>query len=115
MFGDKNVNLSARFPEMVPSRERALRLAKYPAAAADFFEYCMQTVFKYLFGWDYDQKKSTENGGILGKLRAFYGTSELTERGSFHGHFLIWLLGGMNPADLHQKLRGDSAYEKTVF
>ena len=107
--------LSARFPEMVPSRERALRLAKDPVSAADFFEFCVRAVFQYLFGWDYEQKKSTENGGILGKLRAFYGTSELTERGSFHGHFLIWLIGGMNPTDLHQKLRKDPAYEKQFF
>ncbi|KIM77660.1 hypothetical protein PILCRDRAFT_11920 [Piloderma croceum F 1598] len=32
-------------------------------------------------------------GGILGHLRAFYGTGELTERANFHGHFLLWLVG----------------------
>jgi len=115
MFGDTVVDLSARFPEMVPSHKRALRLAKDPVAAADFFQYCVHAVFQYLFGWDYNQNKSSEKGGILGKLRAFYGTSELTDRGSFHGHFLIWLLGGMNPTDLHQRLQRDPEYEKKFF
>jgi hypothetical protein len=89
MFGDTAVDLSMRFPEMVCSRERALRLAKDPVAAADYFEYCVCTTFRYLFGWDYEKNKSSENGDILGRLRAFYGTSELTDRGCFHGHFLI--------------------------
>jgi len=114
-FGDKSVDLSERFPQLVPSRERALRLAKDPVAAADFFEFCVRAVFKYLFGWDYDKNKSSEKGGILGKLRAFYGTSEFTERGSLHGHFLIWLVGGMNPSDLHDRLRNDPTYEKKFF
>jgi hypothetical protein len=115
MFGDTAVDLSMRFPEMVCSRERALRLAKDPVAAADYFEYCVCTTFRYLFGWDYVKNKSSESGGILGRLRAFYGTSELTDRGCFHGHFLIWLLGGMNPSDVHEKLRGDSAYQHRFF
>jgi hypothetical protein len=102
-------------PRTVCSRERALRLAKDPVAAADYFEYCVCTTFRYLFGWDYVKNKSSENGGILGRLCAFYRTSELTDRGCFHGHFLIWLLGGMNPSDVHEKLRGDSAYQHRFF
>jgi hypothetical protein len=49
IFGDTAVDFSMLFPEMVCSRERALRLAKDPVAAADYFEYCVCTTFRYLF------------------------------------------------------------------
>ncbi len=115
MFGDHVVDLSEQFPQMPSSRERALRLAKDPVAAADYFEFCVTSLFKYLLGWDYQQRESTKAGGILGKIRAHYGTSEFTERGGLHGHFVIWLLGGLNPSDLHDKLRNDSKYESQFF
>jgi len=115
MFGDSNVDLSERFPKMVGIRERALRLAKDPVAAADYFEFCIYALFKYLLGWDFDKRKSDEKGGILGKLRAFYGTSEFTDRGSLHGHFLIWLIGGLNPSDLHEKLCSSKDFEQKFF
>ena len=71
--------------------------------------------FIILLGWDYSTHSSTEKGGILGKLEAFYGTSELTECGSFHGHFLIWLLEGLYPADLHLHLCDNNEYQKCFF
>ncbi|KAH7904331.1 hypothetical protein BJ138DRAFT_1019274, partial [Hygrophoropsis aurantiaca] len=76
MSGDQTVDLSKRFPTLVPSRERALRLAKDPVAAADFFEFSVTCLFEYLFRWDYSRCQSSANGGILGHIRAFYGTSE---------------------------------------
>ena len=115
MFGDKTVDLSCRFPKIVSSRERALRLAKDPVAAADFFEFSVTCLFRYLLGWDYSTSSSSKEGGILGKIRAFYGTCEFTERGSLHGHFLIWLLGGINPTDLHARLSDNTQYQKQFF
>lgn len=115
MFGDQTVDLSSRFPQLVPSAERARRIAKDPVAAADFFEFCVTCIFKYLFGWDYNTRKLTRRGGILGHLRAFYGSSELTDRGAFHGHFLIWLLGGCNPQEIHRRLKEDPDFEKRFF
>ncbi|THU88260.1 hypothetical protein K435DRAFT_821710 [Dendrothele bispora CBS 962.96] len=56
---NENVNLDSMVPNLVPRIERAFRLA--PA-------------FQYLLGWDFKTGKSTECGGIFGKLRAFYGT-----------------------------------------
>src|SRR6202042_2302034 len=41
MFGDQSIDLTSRFPFLVPSNERALRLAKDPVAAADFFDFCV--------------------------------------------------------------------------
>jgi hypothetical protein len=99
----------------VSARERALRLAKDPVAGADFFNFCITSIFRYLFGWDYDKRESVPLGGILGKLEAFYGSSEFTERGILHGHFLLWLLGGLNPAEVHRKMCKDDDFQKRFF
>ena len=86
-----------------------------PVAAADFFQLMLTLLFEHLFGWDYKNRQSTKRGGILGQLHAFYGTSELTERGGFHGHFLLWLLGGLNPSDIHEKLKIDDSFKERLF
>ncbi|KAG1765856.1 hypothetical protein EV702DRAFT_924236, partial [Suillus placidus] len=60
MYGDETVDLTAR----------------YPVAAADFFQYSVTSLFAHLFGWDYSSQCSTVAGGILGHLEAFYSTCE---------------------------------------
>lgn len=114
MYGDKTVDLSHRFPRLISGRERALRLAHDPVAAANFFEFCWCTCFEHLLGWDFKTQGSNSLGGIFGRIRAFYACSEYTERGLLHGHFLIWLEGGSNPADVHQKLC-DPDYQSRFF
>ncbi|KAG1876576.1 hypothetical protein DFJ58DRAFT_649719, partial [Suillus subalutaceus] len=86
-----------------------------PVAAADFFEFSFKCLFRDLFSWDFDHGRSCEAGGILGHIRAFYGTLEFTERGALHGHFLIWLEGGVNPSEFHEHLRDDVAYQTKFF
>ncbi|KAG2153435.1 uncharacterized protein EDB93DRAFT_1082434, partial [Suillus bovinus] len=76
MYGDETVDLTQCYPVLVSARERALRLARDPVAAADFFQFCVKALFAHLFGCDYDTTISTPQGGILGHLEAFYGTSE---------------------------------------
>ena len=115
MFGDETVDLTKRFPVLVSARERAIRLAKDPVAGADFFNFCVMSIFRYMFGWDYEKQESTPSGGILGKLEAFYGSSEFTDRGMLHGHFLLWLLGGLNPSEVHQKMRDDPGFQDRFF
>ena len=115
MYGDTNVDLTKRFPQLVPSRERAVRLANDPVAAADFFDFSIKCIFEFLFGWDYQKKCSKPEGGILGHLRAFYGVAELTERANFHGHFLLWLTGASNPSQLHKRLAADDEFKTRFF
>jgi hypothetical protein len=115
MYGDKSIDLSTRFPIVPSARERARRLAQDPVAAADFFEFSVKTLFESLLGWDYAKRQSSKAGGIWGRLRAFYGTTEYTERGSLHGHFLIWLEGAENPSDIHQRLSECADYKSRFF
>ncbi|KAF8223881.1 hypothetical protein L208DRAFT_1314776, partial [Tricholoma matsutake] len=109
------VNLDDRFPVLVSTTECALHLAKDLVAATDFFEFSIHTLFEHLFGWNFNSGQSCEQGGILGHLQAVYGTTECTERGALHGHFMIWLVGALNPADLHAQLKSDSAFERKLF
>ena len=115
MFGDKTVDLTKRFPVLVFAWERVIQLAKDPVAGADFFIFCITCVFQYMFGWDFSRRESTPSGGILGKLEAFYGSSEFTNRGMLHGHFLLWLLGGLNPSEVHQKMCDDPGFQTRFF
>ncbi|KAG1761818.1 hypothetical protein EDD22DRAFT_736177, partial [Suillus occidentalis] len=70
--------------------------------------------FKHLLGWDFEKRRSSVDGGLFGRIRAFYGSSEYTERGSLHGHYLIWLEGACNPSDMHVKLR-DVKFQQRFF
>ena len=115
MVGDQSIDLTKCFPFVVPPKERAACVVADPVAAADFFEFCMTSVFEHLFGWNYSLRRSNDKGGILGHVQAFYGTSEFTERGSLHGHFLIWLLGGPNPNEVHQRLKEDHEFKSLFF
>ncbi|KAJ3824621.1 hypothetical protein F5880DRAFT_1479893, partial [Lentinula raphanica] len=76
-YGDKNIDLSERYPEILqPRSKRAYCVAKDPVAAADFFDFMFHILFQDLFGWDFKKGKSSERGGIFGHLRAFYGCAE---------------------------------------
>jgi hypothetical protein len=56
MVGEETIDLTKRFPVLVSARERALRLAKDPVVGADFFNFCITSIFKYVFCWDYISK-----------------------------------------------------------
>ena len=79
MVGEEVIDLTSQFPYVIPTKERALRLAQDPVAASDFFNFFVTCTFQHLFGWDYASQKSSKEGGILGHLCAFYGTCEFTE------------------------------------
>jgi hypothetical protein len=99
MWGDEAVDLATRFPDIVDALERGKHITSDPVAGADFFDFSLECLFHDLLGWDKSAQKSTPQGGIFGKIRAYYGTAEFTNRGQLHGHFLIWLDGGLNPTE----------------
>ncbi|KAF9509416.1 hypothetical protein BS47DRAFT_1365291 [Hydnum rufescens UP504] len=115
MYGDALVNLDDHFPSLVNASERAICLASDPVAGADFFEFSINNMFSHLLGWDYEKAMSTPEGGLFGKLRAHYGTAEFTDHGVLHGHFLIWLDGGLNPTDVHTKMKTDPKWQRQFF
>jgi Helitron helicase-like domain at N-terminus len=112
MYGDNTVDLGVHYPILVSASERAIRLAHDPVAASDFFEFSIHTIFQHLYGWDYKSHDTSISGGVLGHLQAWSGTSELTECANLHGHFLIWLLGGLNPDEVHKNLSKHDDFEQ---
>ena len=115
IWGDSTVDLDVRFPDLVDAAKRGIRVASDPVAGADFFQFSLDCFFARLMGWDKDQNCSTAKGGIFGKLRAYYGSAEFTNRGFLHGHFLLWLCGGLNPSDVHAKMRTDPEWKQRFF
>jgi Helitron helicase-like domain at N-terminus/PIF1-like helicase len=112
-IGNKEIDLASRFPKMPFPRDKAKLLAANPVAAADFFVFCMRMFFKHLLGYDMDSKES--KGGVLGHVLAHYGKAECTMRAVLHGHHCIWLLGGLNPSDVHHKLENDAGFSERFF
>jgi hypothetical protein len=115
MWGDEAVDLSERFPQLVDGMECGKRVASDLVTGADFFSFSLECFFCDLLGWDASKQQSTPTGGILGKIRAYYGVAEFTDRGQLHGHFLIWLDGGLNPSDVHNKMRNDPVWKDQFF
>lgn len=115
MYGDSTVDLTSRFPHLVPGPERARRLAHDPVAAADYFDFCFTRIFEDLFAWDFLSHRSKPEGGILGHLTCFAGTIEVTGRGALHAHFVMNLRGSLNPTDLHKLLRDNVNYQTQYF
>ncbi|KAF8317920.1 hypothetical protein DL93DRAFT_2055061, partial [Clavulina sp. PMI_390] len=76
MWGDEAVDLSQRFPDLVDSVTRGQRLASDPVTGSDFFSFSLDCLFRDLLGWDKSKGQSTPQGGIFGKMRAYYGTAE---------------------------------------
>ncbi|KAE8233254.1 hypothetical protein CF326_g1707 [Tilletia indica] len=111
-FGDRSITLDTKNPSLPTSKARASRVADDPVAASDYFHFHINAVFQYLLGWDIRKGKSTLEGGIFGRLSAFYLVKEHSMRGQLHCHSLIWLEGGMNPSVLRAKMQSDEEFQE---
>lgn len=112
IFGDKTVDLTHQFPQLVVWSRW---LAKDLVAMANFFDFCINAFLQHLLGCNERDAVSSSGGGLLGHLQAYYGMTKYTERGSLHGHFVLWLEGGLNPSDLHKHLVTDPDFERQFF
>ncbi|KAJ7079215.1 hypothetical protein C8R43DRAFT_862269, partial [Mycena crocata] len=61
----------------------------------------MKAFIKALLGWDPGADDS--EGGIFGKVKAYYGTVEAQGRGSLHCHMMVWCTGSLNPNEIKAK------------
>ena len=81
----------------------------FPGYATFEFEKVIQIVIANIFGWDVDGSCSSPDGGIFGKLKAWFLAVEEQGRKTLHGHFLIWTEGW----DLILKQAYDSSEQTT--
>ena len=89
--------------KMLDTYERAEIVASHPVATAKFFHFLISTILNTLLV-----------GGVLGPIKAYFGTVESQGRGSLHLHLLAWLNHDMKPADLKEKIQDPDFREKLI-
>jgi len=80
--------------QLMDTYKRAEIIASHPVATAKFFHLLITNILNTMIG-----------GGILGPIKAYFGTVESQGRGSLHLHLLIWLDHDMKPSDMKEKIQ----------
>lgn len=100
-----DIDVDNLLPADVPKyREQSLLVAKNPVLTAKFFDLVMRTFIKNILGFDCDDELIQKEGGVLGKVRSYYGCVEAQGRGSLHCHMLVWIDGAKNPNEIRDLL-----------
>ena len=95
-FAGVDLDLDAIIPKNLPSTyDRAEIIASHPVATAKFFNRLITTVLETMI----------EDQGVLGPVKAYFGTVESQGRGSLHLHMLIWLDHNYAPAELRERIK----------
>jgi hypothetical protein len=97
-FSGINLNLDEILPEEIPSTyERAQIIASHPVATARFFNVLITSILKNLI-----------EKGVVGPVKAYFGTVENQGRGSLHLHMLIWFDHDITPSKIQdEEFRND--------
>ncbi|KAG8724803.1 hypothetical protein FRC09_013989 [Ceratobasidium sp. 395] len=84
---------------------RSQNIARDPYAAATFFHFTITLVLEKLFGIKALRTHVDAQNGVLGKVKAYFGTVECQGRGTLHLHMLLWLHNVPSPRRLKEMLR----------
>ncbi|CAF1513836.1 unnamed protein product [Rotaria sordida] len=79
--------------QLTDTYKRAEIIASHPVATAKYFRLLISNILDTMIV-----------GGVLGPIKAYFGTVEIKRRGSLHLHLLIWLDHDMKPADMKDKI-----------
>jgi hypothetical protein len=90
-----------QYQQLMDAYRRAEIVASHPVATAKFFHILITNILNTMIV-----------GGVLGPIKAYFGTVESQGRGSFHLHLLIWLNHNMKPTDMKEKIQDASFREK---
>ena len=86
---------------LMDTYKRAKIIASHPVATAKFFHVLITSILDTMIV-----------GGVLGPIKAYFGTVESQGRGSLHLHLLIWLDHDMKPTDMKEKIQNTDFREK---
>ena len=78
-------------------------LAEHPVAAALHFSDVLNSVIKFVIGWDKKKRGPFKRGGVWGVARGYILSVEEQARLTLHAHCLIWLPGHENIEQLLKK------------
>ncbi|KAG9124525.1 hypothetical protein FRC07_011299, partial [Ceratobasidium sp. 392] len=87
------------------STQRSKNIARDPYAAAKFFHFAVTLVLEKLLGITTSKTRVHTRKGILGRVKAYFGTVECQGRGTLHLHMLIWLHNAPPPRRMKEMLR----------
>ncbi|CAF1442322.1 unnamed protein product [Adineta steineri] len=89
--------------QLMDAYKRAEIIASHPVATAKFFHILISNILDTMI-----------LGGVVGSVKAYFGTVESQGRGSLHLHLLIWLNHDLKPADMKNKLQDPSFRENLI-
>ncbi len=115
LWGDLTVDLDERFPSLVPSDKASGSTCSGPRRRAPIFSNSPCEEYSVICLAGTLKNDAPFERGILGNIRAFFGTDEFTNRGQLHGHFVIWLDGAPNPDVIHKHLKLSNDYQEQFF
>ena len=103
-FAGVNIDLDhLHMQHMLDTYKRAEIVASHPVASAKFFHLLITAIVNTLLV-----------GGVLGPIKAYFGTVESQGRGSLHLHLLAWIDHEMKPTDLKAKIQDSHFHEKLI-
>ncbi|CAF3838431.1 unnamed protein product, partial [Adineta steineri] len=89
--------------QLMDAYKRAEIIASHPVATAKFFHILISNILETMI-----------LGGVVGPVKAYFGTVESQGRGSLHLHLLIWLNHDLKPADMKNKIQDPSFRENLI-
>jgi hypothetical protein len=110
-FHGLKIDLESQFPGTeIPSLvERARIAANDPVACAKAFHCIITAILNDVLGYN------TPEGGVLGHVKAYYGTVEETGKGTLHMHLLLWMFGGKNGRQVWPMIEQDPEFSDQVL
>ncbi|CAF4160991.1 unnamed protein product [Adineta steineri] len=87
--------------QLLNTYNRAEIIASHPVATAKFFHLLISNILETIIV-----------DGVLGLIKAYFGTVESQGRGSLHLHLLIWLDHDMKPADMKEQVQNSTFREQ---
>ena len=101
-FAGVDLNLdNIQGEQLMDAYKRAEIVASHPVATAKYFHVLITNILTTMI-----------SGGVLGPIKAYFGTVESQGRGSLHLHLLIWLDHDMKPTDLQENIQHVNFREK---
>ncbi|CAF1466427.1 unnamed protein product [Adineta steineri] len=89
--------------QLMDAYKRAEIIASHPVATAKFFHILISNILDTMI-----------LGGVVGPVKAYFGTVESQGRGSLHLHLLIWLNHDLKPTDMKNKIQDPSFRENLI-
>ncbi|CUA71576.1 Structural maintenance of chromosomes protein 4 [Rhizoctonia solani] len=106
IFAGEDIDMDAFVETAGPSSNtRSENIARDPFAAGEFFNYIITIIIEKLFGVVKTASRVYSHIGILGRVKAYFGTVECQGRGTLHLHMLLWLHNAPPASQIQEMLR----------